>query len=655
MDVIDPGLGGGHTMSGGDGGDIYIFGRGYGHDTIEDNQGWILQDAPDAVRFGSGITADDLQFTREGTSNDLIISIKGTDDQLTIHDQFYVAHNIYDFEQNRIESFSFSDGTSLSWEDVIQNLDAAGRTDGADTIYGFDYNDVLDGGAGDDFLSGGNGSDTYIFGTGYGHDTIEDRLTSILSSDDDKVQFNPDVTLSDVTFSKVGNSDDLQIAINGTTDSLTVVGQFNVSVGLNLALDRIEEFDFADGTVLSWEDVILRMDAAAGTDGNDTIYGFDYADTLSGGKGDDFLAGGRQNDTYIYNRGDGHDTILEVDDDSSIQDRLVLHGIEPTAVSLSRSGNDVTLVFADSAPGAGDGGSVTLLGELERYGRQGVEQILFDDGTIWSPDDLRVKWLAQVSTAGNDVIDGFNTDDTIHGGRGDDALSGGTGDDTYIYARGDGNDVIVEVVDNNPANIDTLRLTGISPADISLVRNGIDVTLVIGESTPGAGDGGSVLLKDELDWWYNRGVEQIVFDDGTVWTQSDLQVMLLAQATASNATSIIGFDTADTITAGLGDRYLQGREGLDTYIYTSAGGNDVIDDDSGTLVMQDINSTGVSLSRQSDSSDLVLTVTATGKTVTLTSEFTPYLSGLTVNFADGVSWSRDQIEQRLLDQISPIE
>jgi hypothetical protein len=204
-----------------------------------------------------------------------------------------------------------------------------------------------------------------------------------------------------------------------------------------------------------------------------------------------------------------------------------LHGIEPTAVSLSRSGNDVTLVFADSAPGAGDGGSVTLLGELERYGRQGVEQILFDDGTIWSPDDLRVKWLAQVSTAGNDVIDGFNTDDTIHGGRGDDALSGGTGDDTYIYARGDGNDVIVEVVDNNPANIDTLRLTGISPADISLVRNGIDVTLVIGESTPGAGDGGSVLLKDELDWWYNRGVEQIVFDDGTVWTQSDLQVMLL--------------------------------------------------------------------------------------------------------------------------------
>jgi hypothetical protein len=61
------------------------------------------------------------------------------------------------------------------------------------------------------------------------------------------------------------------------------------------------------------------------------------------------------------------------------------------------------------------------------------------------------------------------------------------------------------------------------------------------ESAPGAGDGGSILLKDELEWWFNRGVERIAFDDGTVWTPDDLRPMVLAQASASNAATIIGF------------------------------------------------------------------------------------------------------------------
>ena len=34
--------------------------------------------------------------------------------------------------------------------------------------------DYLDGGAGDDYLEGGDGRDTYVFGKGYGHDTIFD-------------------------------------------------------------------------------------------------------------------------------------------------------------------------------------------------------------------------------------------------------------------------------------------------------------------------------------------------------------------------------------------------------------------------------------------------------------------------------------------------
>lgn len=59
---------------------------------------------------------------------------------------------------------------------------------GADTIIGSQFNDVLrggkgvdhiTGGAGDDTLSGGNDSDTFIFGAGFGKDTITDFLAGL--------------------------------------------------------------------------------------------------------------------------------------------------------------------------------------------------------------------------------------------------------------------------------------------------------------------------------------------------------------------------------------------------------------------------------------------------------------------------------------------
>src|SRR5438046_6002883 len=82
----------------------------------------------------------------------------------------------------------------------------------------------------------------------------------------------------------------------------------------------------------------------------------------------------------------------------------------------------------------------------------------------------------------------------------------------------------------------------------------------------------------------------------------------------------------------------------------AAGGNPYAAPFRATLVMQGIASTGVTLSRPNGNNDLVLTVTATGKTVTLKNELYQYYSGLTVSFADGVTWNQTQIEQMLLDQ-----
>ena len=45
---------------------------------------------------------------------------------------------------------------------------------GNDTIFGNNGDDTITGRAGDDLLTGGTGADRYVFGVGFGHDTITD-------------------------------------------------------------------------------------------------------------------------------------------------------------------------------------------------------------------------------------------------------------------------------------------------------------------------------------------------------------------------------------------------------------------------------------------------------------------------------------------------
>ena len=73
--------------------------------------------------------------------------------------------------------------------------------------------------------------------------------------------------------------------------------------------------------------------------------------------------------------------------------------------------------------------------------------------------------------------------------------------------------------------------------------------------------------------------------------------------------------------------------------FATSGGNDFVDDDSGTVMFQDIASTGVTISRPNGSGDVMLTMTATGKTVTLSGEVLRWNASLTVNFAGGTSWN----------------
>src|SRR5689334_3341151 len=84
--------------------------------------------------------------------------------------------------------------------------------------------------------------------------------------------------------------------------------------------------------------------------------------------------------------------------------------------------------------------------------------------------------------------------------------------------------------------------------------------------------GKTVTVRGEFSRWGWGVMTSISFADGVSWSQAQIKQMLLAQETAATSGSVWRYsDENDTLIAGLGDKYLAGEGGADTYIYTSAG------------------------------------------------------------------------------------
>lgn len=237
-DYIDGGTGNDYIQDD-HGNDTIIFKAGYGVDTISDAAGY------NTIQL-SGLDISSATFSRSG--NDLTISFGS--DAITLL-QYY---DFYNFNINGTDvmdlitalhgsdtddwmSVSGNNGGTLYGEGGNDSLTGGSGNDtlyggsGDDYLYGNDGDDVLDGGAGNDWLYGGNGNDTYIFGTGYGNDTIEDWGGS------STVVFK-DVSSDDVTVSNLWDST-LVMTVTSTGDTLNINGYKWNQDGYT--------FEFADG------------------------------------------------------------------------------------------------------------------------------------------------------------------------------------------------------------------------------------------------------------------------------------------------------------------------------------------------------------------------------------------------------------------------
>ena len=623
------GRAGDDTLNGGGRDDSYVYARGDGNDTIIEDT-W--SGANDALKL-SNLNPADVKLFRNG--NDLRVDIAESTPGAGDAGSVLLKNTLNDNSEQGVEKITFADGTIWTRAQFrAMVIDQAG-TAGNDTIAGTNVADILTGRGGDDSLNAAGGNDTYVYARGDGNDTI---VEDTWSGGADTLNLS-NLNSGDVRLVRNGN--DLRVDVAESAPGAGDAGSVLLKNTLNDNSEQgVEKIAFADGT--TWTRVQFRAMVIdqAGTAGNDTISGTNVADVLTGRGGDDVLNAAGGNDSYVYARGDGNDTIVE-DTWSGSNDTLRFTNVNPADVKLVRNGNDLRVDIAESALGAGDAGSVLLKNTLNDYAEQGLETIVFADGTTWTRAQIRVLLLEQAATVGSDTINGFNVADTISGGRGDDALNGGTGNDTYVYARGDGNDTIIEDVWGG--GNDTLRLSNLNAADVKLVRNGNDLTIVIVESAPGARDGGAILVKNTLNDYAEQGLETIVFADGTTWSRAQMNANVLYVAGTSGNDTIVGSNGADLIYAGAGNDTLQGLQGNDTYIYALGDGNDIIDEqtsgsDVDVLRLTDFVRADVRFERPSSAiNDIVIRILSTGETITLKNQVNPAGGVETILFKDGAS------------------
>jgi Ca2+-binding RTX toxin-like protein len=225
----------------------------------------------------------------------------------------------------------------------VLDIDAV-TGEGDQTINGNAGNNLMDGGAGADTMTGGAGNDTYWADV---NDTLEEQdgegFDTVHTAIDDYVlQANFEgLVLEDAAVTGTGNDVD------------------NTLIGNN------------QNNVLS------------GNAGNDI---------LAGWRGNDLLQGGSGNDTYAFSRGDGQDTI----DDLEGSGKLHFSGdITRADLRYSLSGNDLIVNVAQAGNTTTD--SVTLKNWVNAAERTNV--VAFCGGDTFALDESifnHARWLMLV-------------------------------------------------------------------------------------------------------------------------------------------------------------------------------------------------------------------------------------------------------------------
>lgn len=493
-----------------------------------------------------------------------------------------------------------------------------------DALYGYDGNDILNGGGGGaDTLDGGAGDDiVYAFDESGGSfaDSFNGGSGDEINGDTLRVFGDG---LVDLTFATIANFERLQLVpfttgvtnitasflssqLGGFASNLIVSGAGFAAVNqVNITMDGTN-LDISGWQVgLNWSDSEYIL--IHGTSGADTIRGWEGQDQIGGGQGADVMYGGAGDDGFFGTiGGDGADHMYG--------------GI----------GNDTYGIFdlgdvIHETPGGGSGDRAALwvdnyvvganVENIQLYG-DGSHQVFTATGNA-SANVMTGNTLANTlyGLGGADNLFGDDGDDTLIGGTGADALYGEGGNDTASYASatarviasltsgagtaGDANgDTFFTIENLTGSSFDDVltgdaganRLTGGNGNDTLDGKAGVDTMIggngddtyvvdVAGDSTTETSAAGGVdLVKSSVTRTLGANLENLTLTgSGAINGTGNTGANVITGNTKANTLSgMNGADTlsggggGDTVNGGGGHDSLTGGAGADKFVFNAA-------------------------------------------------------------------------------------
>ena len=354
-------------LRGGQGFDTYYFSGDFGRDLIYENK---HDNETNVIVLEDVVSIDDVIFQvvshfddyHDPDVMDLVISVKGTDNSITVYEQFHYRDiERYGDYKFAIDLLELANGQIFDLKELfyskLQSADDENNpyligTVGNDTINGFagdDYiyglfgEDTIDGGEGDDYIFGGLRPNRYVFAGEFGKDTIEFytaydviEFKDISSSEQIEFQIEADSICRSIDrcdyrekfiIREVGTSNQIKISSSGgeygpayAEDGEGAEGYYRIvfSDGSEISIQSLYNNyveDIENSLTVNGDEAGNEIrgyagnDILSGHDGKDTLYGGSGNDTLYGGPHTDYLDGEVGND--ILFGGGGNDYIIE--------------------------------------------------------------------------------------------------------------------------------------------------------------------------------------------------------------------------------------------------------------------------------------------------------------------------------------------------------
>ena len=412
----------------------YVFGTGYGADRVQDSSNALATSTStinlgrDNIRITDTTDVRQLRFNRSG--NDLVISIAGTTDTLTVSAFWNTDGSI----RSTVDTIKLPGGGILARDSILKGLLGSSRTtattgddlliasttvastlsggNGQDHLIGGAQADTLRGDAGNDVLSGGMGNDTLDGGAG------DDVMAGGDGDDIYLVDSAADVVIE--TYRQEGKFNNFEFGYSGN-DTVRA----SVSYQLGTAVENLE----------------LTGTASVNATGNELanrLRGNSGANRLDGLWGADDMAGGAGNDTYV------------VDNFGDVVTELANEGTDTVEVSSA--------YFTNS--------------NFYSLGANVENLVLTDSNSVNGNGNALANSLK--GNSGDNRLEGFAGLDVFEGGQGSDTLISLGQGSRFVFNRGDGRDFIINQATAAVA-AGTLELgAGIASTDLVFYRGGAD-------------------------------------------------------------------------------------------------------------------------------------------------------------------------------------